>query len=85
VAGPFISRSKPARHEQWIVMFPKRKELWGISRYARIFGLTRHAQASSYGRMSPCRMLNEYNVVLDAILLKPNMVLPGVYYKRLNP
>ena len=24
-----------------------------------------------------CRMLNEYNVVLDAILLKPNMVLPG--------
>ena len=25
-----------------------------------------------------CRMLNEYNVVLDAILLKPNMVLPGV-------
>lgn len=22
-------------------------------------------------------MLNEYNVVLDAILLKPNMVLPG--------
>lgn len=24
-----------------------------------------------------CRTLNEYNVVLDAILLKPNMVLPG--------
>jgi hypothetical protein len=37
--------------------------------------------------MSPCRMLNEYNVVLDAILLKPNMVLPGMHFKvlHLNP
>lgn len=30
-----------------------------------------------------CRMLNEYNVVLDAILLKPNMVLPGAGHQCL--
>lgn len=29
------------------------------------------------------RMLNEYDVMVDAILLKPNMCLPGLYKLRL--